>query len=245
MEIYNNILNYNELSSTNEFAKELLKNGKPQEFSVVRAINQLKGKGQAGNRWSSESGKNLTCSIIIYPKCIPIEEQFIISEIISIAIYTVINSLCENVSIKWPNDIYIGDKKVAGILIENSIFGDNIQNSIIGIGLNINQCNFESWIPNPTSLFLETNKEYIIEDILQLVITEFVNLYNSMQYNSQVIHTTYLSKIYKFKQQITCKDIHGIFKGIIYNIDKDGKLYIIDESNTTRTYYFKEVEFII
>ncbi len=160
MIIGSNIIFHNELISTNTCAALLLKQQKPPEGTVIHANFQTAGKGQKGNIWVSEAGKNLLFSIILFPDMIKPEEQFGISMAISLGICDFLNKLIPVCSIKWPNDIYAGDDKIAGILIENSIRGGNIESSIAGIGLNINQVIFPSYLPNPVSLKLITGKEH-------------------------------------------------------------------------------------
>jgi len=143
---------FDTLDSTNLKLKELTKNETLPELSVVMARKQTKGRGQLGNSWESEAGKNLTFSILIKPLFIQIHQQFCITQLVTLALMDILKPLYNNVSIKWPNDIYADNKKMGGILIENNIKGNNINESFIGIGLNLNQTIFKSNAPNPISL---------------------------------------------------------------------------------------------
>ena len=167
MVIGSNLIFYNELPSTNTEASLLLKSGEQIEGTVIQTDFQSAGKGQAGNKWESEKGKNLLFSIILYPQSISPYDQFLISMTISLGICDFLDRLCTGATIKWPNDIYLGNDKIAGILIENSILGTMIETSVAGIGLNINQDNFVSIQPRPISLKMATGKEYSISACLQ------------------------------------------------------------------------------
>jgi len=142
----------NEVNSTNEYAKVLLSKNKPSEGTVIFAHYQTNGKGQFGKTWKSEKGKNLTFSIILYPNFLEAKRAYSLNQAVSLGLKDCIESQKIPVSIKWPNDIYYHDKKLGGLLIENGLVGENINYSIIGIGLNVNQTTFSQEIPNPTSL---------------------------------------------------------------------------------------------
>mgnify|MGYP003526946868 CR=1 FL=1 len=122
------------------------------EGTVVSTSFQTKGRGQLTNVWEAEEGKNILCSILLRPTALPIKSQFLISQAISVAIVDVLNTFAEDFSIKWPNDIYYKEEKIAGILIENTLSSKGIDSCIIGLGLNVNQQSFKSDAPNPISL---------------------------------------------------------------------------------------------
>ena len=126
--------------STNLYLRQILEsNPLVEEGLVIYADFQDAGRGQQGNSWESEAKKNILCSLLLYPRRINAQDQFIISEIVSLGIADTLNSIQDGFAIKWPNDIYYGDKKVAGILIENDLSGKVIYDSIIGFGINVNQ----------------------------------------------------------------------------------------------------------
>ena len=141
-----------ETTSTNDYLAQLCKESKAKEFYTVMADIQTKGKGQRGNSWESEAGKNLTFSIVLYPTALEAPKQFCLSMLAALACHEALDNYTNGFSIKWPNDIYWKDKKIGGILIENELEGEYIVQSIIGIGLNINQEVFYSDAPNPVSL---------------------------------------------------------------------------------------------
>jgi BirA family biotin operon repressor/biotin-[acetyl-CoA-carboxylase] ligase len=160
------IIYLNEVESTNNYANQLILSDAAEEGTVVLAQYQTHGKGQHGNVWESETGKNLLMSIIWYPGFLPASQQFMISKIVSIAITDCVNDIIDDCKIKWPNDIYIGNQKLAGILIENSVKGSHLSSSVVGIGLNVNQQVFISAAPNPVSLFQITGVIYEISELM-------------------------------------------------------------------------------
>ena len=141
-----------ETESTNSYLKKVVKEERPEEGTLVIADFQTGGRGQMGNSWFSSKGDNLLFSLLVYPAQVKANEQFIISRIASLAIKNTLDLFIDDIRIKWPNDIYWQDKKIAGILIENDLQGDVIDNSVIGIGLNINQEKFPAELPNLVSL---------------------------------------------------------------------------------------------
>jgi len=161
----NRIVKLDETASTNVFLQEMLVNSTCFEGLVVVAKNQAQGKGQRGNTWESESGKNLTFSVLLKPNVL-IEEQFVLSQVVPLGIYDFLVKMgFEQVAIKWPNDIYVGSQKIAGILIENTLTANKIAHCIVGIGLNVNQTQFSPTI-KATSLALLTEKTFESEQLL-------------------------------------------------------------------------------
>ena len=244
MERYNNIIELKEISSTNDYALELARTKIVPEFTVIRADFQTKGRGQIGNHWVADSGKNLLFSVILHPTHIAANNQFILSQCVSLALFRTVSLYCEDVSIKWPNDLYVGDKKIAGILIENLLNGKNIASSIIGIGLNVNQENFIG-AENPISLKNILRNDLNINEILVLFLQELQSLYAMIPAQNETIRREYLANLYLLGKQAQYKDKNGTFTGAISSVSDDGKLHIIDSTGQERTYYFKEVEYLI
>ncbi|MDD4637359.1 MAG: biotin--[acetyl-CoA-carboxylase] ligase, partial [Bacteroidales bacterium] len=156
-----------ETTSTNTYLQEWIVKEEVPEGSVVTARIQTQGRGQAGNKWSAEQGKNLTFSMVLYPEFVPVNEQFIISQVAALAVKETLSLYIPDVSIKWPNDIYYRDKKITGILIENNLTAKVFSSSIIGIGININQQAFPENLPNPVSLIQILGKEVSIPEVLE------------------------------------------------------------------------------
>lgn len=156
------ILQFDTLESTNKYCK-LLDLRTVEEFTVIWAHSQPSGIGQVGNRWVSEPDANLTFSIVLKPLFLPPSAQFALTEAVSLGVVDWLDSMGVAAQIKWPNDIYVGDKKICGILIENHI-GQQYESAVCGIGININQYSFPSEVPNPVSLSQITGKQYDLNE---------------------------------------------------------------------------------
>ena len=234
-----------ELPSTNSKMKELLEGENLPEFTIVQTHYQYAGRGQMGNIWESERNKNLTFSILLNPDFLNIKDQFILSKAVSLAIIKTIHALGINhLCIKWPNDIYYQNFKLAGILIENSIMGHKISNSTVGIGLNVNQVTFSDDLPNATSLKKITGLEYDLIKLLNELVNNLVDSYSLIAAtDAESINIEYLDKLYLINQIADFKDDNGFFKGMIQGVDATGKLKIKTKDGL-RYYEFKEVEFI-
>ncbi|MDE5420821.1 biotin--[acetyl-CoA-carboxylase] ligase [Ancylomarina sp. DW003] len=241
----NQIIRVEQLDSTNLYALQLIKDTNPSGGTVVMALNQTEGRGQQANTWESESGKNLTISLILRPEFILAQDQFQVSMIISLGVKDYLSSYIENVSVKWPNDIYVGDKKIAGILIEQSIMGTHLSHSVCGLGLNINQEKFVSDAPNPISLNMLTNEIYNIEEELSKILASIENRYLQVQKgNALQLEKDYLKALYWINEIRTFKDEDDEFEGKIVGISEFGQLQIEDEDKDIRIFNFKEVSFV-
>ena len=229
--------------STNSLLKELSLKEKLPEGYLVYTDFQTAGKGQPGNSWESENGKNLLFSILIYPHNILITEQFILSQITSLAIKKVLDNYTGDITIKWPNDIYWKEKKICGILIENSLLRYKIDKCIIGIGLNINQEIFTSNAPNPVSLKQITGKETDRDKILQNIHHQLITLYKNTDIENikkEYHHNLYRKEGFHPYTDATTKEN---FLARIEKVEPDGKLILITEKGERKEYYFKEVIF--
>ena len=231
-----------EMRSTNLVLKEMLREYNLPEGFVLRTDFQSAGKGQPGNSWESEKGKNLLFSVLLYPQHIAIDQQFILSQLVSVAILRTLNSFCAGFSIKWPNDIYFGDKKIGGILIENSLQGSKLNTSIVGVGLNINQKTFRSDAPNPVSLRQITAKNQRRKNILQDVLNNIYELYSKMDVDT--IRNEYFENLYRRVGFYTYRDNKGLFEAELAGIESDGCLKLKTRTGEIRAYYFKEVAFV-
>ena len=229
------IIHIEETDSTNRWLK-----AHGEGTMVVVADYQTAGKGCGTNSWESERGKNLTFSMLIHPTDIPASQQFRITEVVSVALCEVLEQYIGDVSIKWPNDIYVGDKKICGVLIENRLQGNVIVDSIIGIGLNVNQTEFVSDAPNPVSLRQllgrEIDREALLHDFLETL--ETVS-------SSETTYSAYRNKLFRMGKQAVFSDETGRFEGTIQDVETDGRLLIKDLSGQARRYAFKEVQFVI
>ena len=240
-----NIIHLDEIDSTNTFAVNLLSKTNPIDGTVIRSDFQTLGRGQIGRYWHSERAKNLLFSIILYPTFVKANEQFILSKAISIGVVEFIQALkIKDVTIKWPNDIYIGDKKVAGILIQNQILGKNLKSTVVGIGLNVNQSVWPDNLPNPISLssFSDTNLD--LDALLSQVINCIEKWYRFLVLNKLTeIDRKYKDLLYlKSIKRIFYKD-NVPFEGTIIGVDMHGHLLIKDNHDKCQSFGFREISF--
>lgn len=241
-----------ETDSTNLQAARCMEESKDK--SVWAAEFQTQGRGQRGNKWESARGKNLTFSILLKPHLITAGEQFVISQFVTIGIADYLKSNGVDAKIKWPNDIYVGDKKICGILIENSVTGDKLSASIIGIGLNLNQTEFASDAPNPTSLLLEkkrvTGQEqyppFDLQNELLSLLDHILYLYNQETIPFEKIDSLYHQRLYRLGVLTSYKDnlTNEIVTGKIIGVNNLACLVLELENGEKRTYSFKEIEYI-
>lgn len=232
------LIHIDETESTNSLARGCTMQGKG---IVVWAEYQTAGRGQGTNTWESARGKNLTLSFRFRPEGVKATEQFIISMAISVALARTLATLHE-VSIKWPNDIYVGDRKICGILIENMLKGDSIEDCIIGIGLNLNQKDFVSDAPNPTSMALESGKEYDRQQVLNALIAHFGELLD--HWEAKAIRETYRQLLYRREGVFPYRDRGGLFRASLVSVEDDGHLLLRDTDGRLRRYAFKEIEYV-
>ena len=241
------IIELGEVDSTNNYASILLKESNPSEGTVILSYQQLSGKGQRGAYWESEPNKNLTFSIIFYPRFIHPKDQFQLNQAVALGICDYARTVLGNdVKIKWPNDIYYNDKKLAGILIESSIRADELTSSIIGIGLNINQTVFTSDAPNPVSFQLITGEHYdLTKSLLELchfIESRYLQLKAGKTY---LLKQDYLNSLYRFNELNSFLYKNDKFKAKIIDISKEGKLVLEKISREIKSFDFKEVSFVI
>lgn len=218
----------------------------------ISADFQTAGHGQATNHWESEDGKNLLFSLLLRPTVIPASEQFVITEIVTLAIINALQDyIRQRITIKWPNDIYVGDKKLCGILIENALCGPTIDTCIVGIGININQELFTSNAPNPISLKQlngrDNDREEIFEEIYQNILRYYDYLADNWQNNDikQSLHYEYMNNLYRRTGYHNYSTPEGEkFSAEIEEIGPQGHLTLRLQSGELRIFAFKEVIFI-
>ena len=232
------VVHIDETDSTNRWLKEQ----KSSDVSVVVADYQTAGKGCGSNSWESERGKNLTFSVLLHPEEIPAICQFRISEIVSVALCKVLEQYLSPLTIKWPNDIYVDDRKICGILIENRLQGSSILDSIVGIGLNVNQTVFLSDAPNPVSMKQMLGYETDREELLQAFLKELDAVYAM---DIEPLSADYRQRLYRRDGFYDYQDAGGVFKAKLLNVQDDGRLVLLDTAGKARYYAFKEVSFII
>ena len=241
------IHHFEQLLSTNVYATEFVSKNKPSEGTVISASNQMAGRGQYDSIWESNANQNLTLSIILYPTFLLPKHQFWLSQAIALGVRDFIAQYIDKkVLIKWPNDIYIENKKVAGILIQNSISGYRITNSVIGIGININQSEFGfEGNRKATSLFLETNTIQKLEvmryELCWYIETRYLQLKRNHIYQ---IQSDYMDVLYQYKERKEYELPTGErFLGMIVGISPNGQLVINKEEHLLK-FNIKEVRFL-
>ena len=234
------VLFLSQCHSTNDMAADLLKE-KPQiEGTTIITKNQTQGRGQRGNIWESEPGKNVTFSVILKPTTIPTQNQFQLHLITTLAIYqTLFPILGKELKIKWPNDIYYRDRKLGGILIENALKGSHIENSIVGIGINVNQSHFSN--VHATSLSDITDTSHEVNDLIELILIELEKKYLELKGGKlKMLEAQYLRRLYQFEVMSMYEADGHIFQGKIIGINPNGLLQI-QENEKLHEFAFKEV----
>jgi BirA family transcriptional regulator, biotin operon repressor / biotin---[acetyl-CoA-carboxylase] ligase len=232
--------------STNNTASELLANSEPIEGTAILAEYQQHGKGQRGGSWVSDYGANLLVSYIFYPKFLMVHVQFYLHIVASLATAQTLSAFgVQNIFIKWPNDLYSGDCKIAGILIENSIKGSRISSSIFGIGININQCEFPQFPVKATSMTMITGQEFnkieVFEELSNNLEKNYLRLKNG---SMRQMKEEYLEMLYR-KNKFHNYDSNGNqFVGKILSVTDEGKLLIEADTGEIQEYNHKEVKFL-
>lgn len=239
------IHNISKTDSTNNYVKSLLEHEYPPELSMYVAEEQTKGRGQRGSFWFSECGKNHTATIVLYPSFLSPVNQFQLSKFISLAVLETLSRYVnpDKLSVKWPNDIYYNQQKIGGILLESSLMGNIFEYVVAGIGINVNQDTFPSWLPNPVSLKLITSGEINLFEFNEQFHQTITRLYEPSYILSNTIHQLYLSRLYLFNQYSTYLSKGNRFKARITNVDPYGHLVLKKEDNTELSFAFKEVEY--
>lgn len=239
------IITIDRLESTQSYLIELSNKSELQEGVVVNALSQFKGVGQFDNKWESEDGKNLTFSLLLKPCFLNPCNQFLLTQVLSLAISDfLLKYIDKNVYIKWPNDIYVGRNKICGILVKNQLLGSVFENSFCGIGLNVNQEIFPP-LPNPTSLFLETGKEFDLNEVLKAVLKNIDLRYNQLKEGKiEILQRDYM-------QRLLYKDVFAgyIYKGRaiearIFDVNEYGHLLLEERNGDKICCELKEIVFI-
>ena len=234
------------IDSTNNYLRRLLDQGERFEgVTLVVADSQTVGRGQQGNSWESESGKNLTFSILCHPLFRKASEQYLVSQMIALSVQETLSLYIEGVTIKWPNDIYWYDKKISGTLIECDLKGKSISHCIVGTGINVNQERFLSDAPNPISLRLVTGAEYNLGKLLCEVTRRFLSYFHVAEGEAEDIRQRYKQRLYRHEGFHPYEDAYGRFLAKFMDVENSGRLLLMDTENKVRRYEFKELKFII
>jgi len=241
------ILHFDEINSTNVFLYDKISENNDISDMVVVAAHQTAGRGMDKNRWESEAGKNLLFSIALNVNFLEAENQFKISQAVSVAIVETLSQFVDDkrLFIKWPNDIYFGDKKLAGMLIQNTIEGRMMGVSIIGIGLNVNQIEFSKDIPNPISLKMISGQDFDLDNLLNQLVSSIKTKVESLRdkENQNEINEKYVSRSYRFGIWSDYFYQNQVKSMIIRGFDKYGRLLLHDKEGAEIVCDVKELQF--
>lgn len=233
-----------ECHSTNSVAAEMLMQQTVTEGTLVTAEHQTAGRGQRGSSWEADAALNLTFSVVLKPSFLQIQEQFFLNIITSLAIYDLLTELLPSGAfIKWPNDLYFYQQKLGGILIENTLKNASIEWSVIGIGLNVNQKNFQS--PQASSLAVIAGKEFPRPQLMEKLLLKLENRYLQLKAGKQKeLRQLYLSRLYWLGEWRTFQSGQEYFTGKIIGIDKIGRLAVCKEGGEVQYFWIKEIAFV-
>ncbi|WP_170110199.1 biotin--[acetyl-CoA-carboxylase] ligase [Flavilitoribacter nigricans] len=237
---------FSALPSTNDYAANWLLRERPAEGAAILADHQTAGRGQMGNTWDTESGQNLTVSVIFYPTFLLARDQFELNQALALAVRDAVANFTEKpVIVKWPNDILIGERKICGILIQNSLSGPNIQSSIVGMGINVNQEAFAPGLSRASSLYLETGQKIDLNDLMLTLFAHLETRYLQLRQGGiDNIRTDYLQHLYRRneRRQFAYPDGRQ-FYGTITGVDKNGKLKI-ETGGQVELFAIKDVVYV-
>ncbi len=237
------LLRHHRLPSTNEFALQMLGQGDVKEGTVILAAFQTAGRGQMGTTWQSDEGQNLTLSIILKPSFLSAQDQFQLNKAISIGVCQTVQALLlQSTRIKWPNDIYVGDQKVAGILIQNVLQGQTIEAAVVGIGLNVNQVDFDPALPNPTSLAQLSRTTYDLEEVRTTLFAHLDQTYHMLAHEPRRLHDVYQQLLYRRHQRTGfLLDTGQSVQGYIQGVNDHGQLEVMLDGGRKRWFSLKEI----
>jgi BirA family transcriptional regulator, biotin operon repressor / biotin---[acetyl-CoA-carboxylase] ligase len=240
-----NLILVDEVESTNNYATSLLASRKVEEGTVILTFRQTKGRGHGNNVWISEDFKNLTFSLILFPHFLAASRQFLLSQVVSLGLFDLLSSEFKEVAIKWPNDLLIDGRKVAGILVENSVSGTNIVSSVIGIGMNVNQLSFPDYPSPATSLAIQTSKEYQLNELLRKAIDHIMRWYVVLRDDHiETIQEEYLSHLFRIGKKSLFRKGDLLFEAQITGMDHYGQLILRRSSGEEEVCGFKSVEMV-
>lgn len=235
------------VGSTNVFLADWLRRELLPEGTLVRTSAQPEGRGQQGTRWHSTPGKNLLISVYFRPDFLPLQEVFRLNETFSLAVADTVKAFVSSeVSIKWPNDIYVNGEKIAGLLIENAVNGSRIASTVLGVGLNVNETNFPPDIPNPVSLSELLRHPVEIETVLAKLCNQLEQRYLQLRAGgTAVLRKEFLERQFRRDQWALYADSEGTFKARLTDVSREGKLCLERERGEIVAYDLKSIRFVL
>ena len=237
-----------EVASTNRTLWQMLDAGQAlEEPFVLQAAWQSEGRGLGDNAWHSEKGQNLLFSLLLEPKFLDPAEQFLLNQCVALGVRQALSDLCprQPFVVKWPNDIYAGQQKIAGMLIENRLMGKSYELAIVGVGVNINQESFPPFPQRAVSLRMVSGQAYDIRKSLDACLSRILSLYNDLAEGKRgLIRQTYEKHLLGFGQRRRFRDQNGHFQGIIRGVDRQGMLIIERPGGQRQHYDMKRIRFL-
>ena len=218
-----------------------------REGDIIWAERQTAGRGQRGHTWQSNEGENLTFTALLEPTFLPPSEQFSLLQVVALAMADMLSEYGIEAKIKWTNDIYVGDSKLVGILMEHKLQGVAIGRTIAGIGLNVNQTEFDPELPNPTSMRLIAGREFDRKEVLERIALHLKNRYEMLRRGEiKQLHLDYHQRLYRLGEEHTYALPDGTrFRGVIEGVEPQGALKITTPQGEAYKFLFKEVEFVL
>lgn len=234
---------FDSLPSTHRYC-ELLDLTQEEEFTVICATEQSGGEGQRGNRWESRSGENITLSIILHPRLLPVADQYMLTKVLSLSLLDMLTPLLpeKEVKIKWPNDIYVDGDKICGILLTHQIVGGLLRSSICSVGLNVNQTEFSEWIPNPTSLAKLTGERRALEPMVVALVEAVERRYRQLSNNDWAgLDEAYLSHLLHYREEAEYHYAGRDLRATIEGVNRFGHLQLITREGEHLSCEMKEI----
>lgn len=235
-----------QIDSTNAYLQRQQSEGDIRNW-VVSADEQTAGKGMGSNGWESEVGKNLTFSLALDMGFLPAERQFLLSEAVPLGIIGVLDTILstEKLHIKWPNDIFYENHKLAGILINSTIKANVMDVSIIGIGLNVNQMQFQNWPTHPISMKQITGKDFDLQPLLEQIAEHILIKVKQLKSNPAVIEQEYLKRLFRYRTWADYEVDGKVLRLFMTGIDQFGRLQLVDKQQERHCYEIKQIKFLI
>ena len=241
---------FDSLESTNQYC-ELLDLATVEEFTVISTREQTAGIGQRGNCWNAEPGKNITFSLVLKPVFLPMEDQYMLTKAVSLGIADWLSGILphgQQVRIKWPNDIYVGDKKICGVLISTRVQRNRLATAIVGVGLNVNQTVFPDWVPNPTSLKLITGKEMPTGEALKGVVgaidRRYRQLHATFPDHTEEMDAAYLSSLLNLGKECAYLYHDKKIRAVITGVNRFGHLELVSTEGDKLVCQLKELKLL-
>ncbi|MBQ2508818.1 MAG: biotin--[Bacteroidales bacterium] len=238
------ILHFDVIDSTHHYC-QLLDLRQVEELSLFWVDSQTAGVGQRGNRWESQPGRNLTFSFVLHPSFLPPQQQFLLTEAMSVAVSDWLLSQVDDVHVKWPNDIYVGRRKLCGTLLEARIAHGRFESAICSMGVNINQMDFPEWVPNPVSLAQLTGCEYRLEECLDALVEHLEHCYAQLREgNGDQLHRQYLERLLQRGEECTYRYHDRLVRATILDVNQYGHLLLSTADGERLSCQMKEVTYL-